>query len=267
MFQHSDTVFRCDFCEKTFKTPYALKDHVVVHTKEKRHICYICGEAFGHHSGLRVHIKKHTGDKTYSCQTCGKSFHTSSHLRSHSFVHELEKRHRCVSMCFGEQTILRSIYLVTQKQSQICEIWYRFKSNTTRKVRKLLHNCQPKETNKMGPLPQLSAKRISKTVKYDSCQWKETTKVLKYGTTVIQNDNLSRNAVHQLACWERAELLAFRLYCVFFMPSWLFVFLSCMLSGEVCGIRLYRFLIIVFSSMFLKNRVTHLRKTDKEGIW
>ena len=38
-------------------------------------------------------------------------------------------------------------------------------------------------------------------------------------------------------CWENADLLVFHLRCVFFMPSLLFVFLSRVVSGGVCGIR------------------------------
>ena len=44
------------------------------------------------------------------------------------------------------------------------------------------------------------------------------------------------------------ELLAFHVCCGFFTQSWLFVFLSRVVSGEVCRIRLCRFLIIAFLS-------------------
>ena len=44
--------------------------------------------------------------------------------------------------------------------------------------------------------------------------------------------------------------LGLPLCCVFFMQSWLFVFLSHVVSREVCGIRLFRFPIIAFSSTF-----------------
>ena len=45
------------------------------------------------------------------------------------------------------------------------------------------------------------------------------------------NPNVALQSVD--ICWERADLLAFRLCCVFFMPSWLFVFLSRVISWEV----------------------------------
>ena len=54
---------------------------------------------------------------------------------------------------------------------------------------------------------------------------------------------------------EIADLLAFPLCCAFFMPSRLFVFLSRVVSEEVCGIRLYRFLIIAFLSIKAESSI------------
>ena len=48
-------------------------------------------------------------------------------------------------------------------------------------------------------------------------------------------------------CWERAVLLAFRLFCFYFMPSLLYMFLSRLVSGRGCRIGLYCFLSIAFS--------------------
>ena len=50
-------------------------------------------------------------------------------------------------------------------------------------------------------------------------------------------------------CWERADLLAFRLCCITLCRLECF-FLSRMVSGAGSGIRLYRLLIIAFSSPF-----------------
>ena len=49
-------------------------------------------------------------------------------------------------------------------------------------------------------------------------------------------------------CWERAYLLAFRLYWFTLCRLNCLFFLSRMVSGEGCGIGLYRFLIIAVSS-------------------
>ena len=53
-------------------------------------------------------------------------------------------------------------------------------------------------------------------------------------------------------------LLAFHLFCCFyFMMSWLFVFLSRLVFGAGCGIHLYRFVIIAFSSSFQIKNINH----------
>ena len=49
-------------------------------------------------------------------------------------------------------------------------------------------------------------------------------------------------------CWERTVLLAFHSCCFYFYGVVLYMFLSRLVFRAGCGIRLYRFLIIVFSS-------------------
>ena len=60
-------------------------------------------------------------------------------------------------------------------------------------------------------------------------------------------------------CWERVVLFTFRLYCFHFVPSYCTCSIPVLVFRAGCGIWLYRFLIIAFSSTFhyaeVQNRI------------
>ncbi|XP_033475261.2 uncharacterized protein LOC117252466 [Epinephelus lanceolatus] len=91
--------FKCDTCERVFKSKFHLQRHQTIHTGEKPYSCKICGKDFRHNSTLKVHIRTHTGEKPYSCKVCGKRFSDNSPLKRHMRVHTDEKKTYTCKTC------------------------------------------------------------------------------------------------------------------------------------------------------------------------
>ncbi|XP_077291617.1 uncharacterized protein LOC143915064 [Arctopsyche grandis] len=89
------TPHRCDICLKYFKTKRILKQHISIHTSEKRHKCETCSKSFFKRSNLINHIRIHNGEKPYKCERCSKCFVTTSSLNKHMKLHTGEKPHKC----------------------------------------------------------------------------------------------------------------------------------------------------------------------------
>ena len=52
-------VYKCEFCEKAFKTMHQKKDHHNIHTGETPYTCTYCCKTFKFRSKLYVHIYRH----------------------------------------------------------------------------------------------------------------------------------------------------------------------------------------------------------------
>ena len=50
--------FACPLCSKTMKRKDHMKDHILIHTGEKRFFCTICHRFFNRKSSLNRHIEK-----------------------------------------------------------------------------------------------------------------------------------------------------------------------------------------------------------------
>ena len=85
--------FSCSHCGKSFssKSNY-LKNHLVLHTGEKKYKCVQCERTFSQSGHLRTHMMTHTGEKRYSCVQCLKSFSRGSSLKKHTMIHTGEEK-------------------------------------------------------------------------------------------------------------------------------------------------------------------------------
>lgn len=51
----------CRFCGKTFSCPSLLERHMVVHSEERSHWCFVCDKGYKHITGLKKHVEKCEG--------------------------------------------------------------------------------------------------------------------------------------------------------------------------------------------------------------
>ncbi|GLV44433.1 Meiotic central spindle [Carabus blaptoides fortunei] len=75
---------KCEICNQFYKTPGALKTHLVTHG-DKKFVCSDCGRGFI--SNLTVHLRTHTGETPYICPVCQKGFYDSSSMKKHCRGH------------------------------------------------------------------------------------------------------------------------------------------------------------------------------------
>ncbi|XP_046851689.1 mucin-17-like [Xenia sp. Carnegie-2017] len=87
--------WKCNHCEKAFRHPFGLQQHVFTHTGERPHKCTQCPKAFYSSNDLRRHSRIHSGERPYKCKHCDKTFATTISLKTHTFIHTGEKPHRC----------------------------------------------------------------------------------------------------------------------------------------------------------------------------
>ena len=86
--------FKCEICEKSFKTMEILKVHARIHGPDDErytHCCEVCGRKFTQKANLESHMRIHTGDKPFKCDFCSKSFSQKGNLDEHRRTHTGEK--------------------------------------------------------------------------------------------------------------------------------------------------------------------------------
>ncbi|XP_053622250.1 zinc finger protein 724-like [Plodia interpunctella] len=99
----------CEQCGRLFQSMALLKDHMWVHTGEKRFKCERCDKSFTQKTNLVFHMRVHSATRpTYECPLCGKHFAFFNNRRRHMFIHTGLKPFKCESCgkCFttaGEQ--------------------------------------------------------------------------------------------------------------------------------------------------------------------
>ncbi|XP_075989893.1 uncharacterized protein LOC142985544 [Anticarsia gemmatalis] len=99
----------CEQCGKIFQSMALLKDHMWVHTGEKRFKCDRCTKSFTQKTNLVFHMRVHSATRpSYECPLCGKHFAFFNNRRRHMFIHTGLKPFKCdtCGKCFttsGEQ--------------------------------------------------------------------------------------------------------------------------------------------------------------------
>eukprot|EP00794_Sanderia_malayensis_P005445 gene5445-6127_t len=87
--------WKCDRCEKAFRHPFGLQQHIYTHTGERPYKCDQCSKAFYSANDLRRHKRTHSGERPYSCSHCKKAFSTTISLKTHTYIHTGERPHKC----------------------------------------------------------------------------------------------------------------------------------------------------------------------------
>ncbi|KAL4703496.1 hypothetical protein ACJJTC_011298 [Scirpophaga incertulas] len=86
----------CEQCGRIFQSMALLKDHMWVHTGEKRFKCSTCDKSFTQKTNLVFHMRVHSATRpTYECPLCGKHFAFFNNRRRHMFIHTGLKPFKC----------------------------------------------------------------------------------------------------------------------------------------------------------------------------
>ena len=77
--------FKCDECNKQFKSLGSLRVHQKRHRGIWAYHCAVCGQGCSSKYGLNGHMVREHNDPAYkmSCVHCGKTFSRKDHLKIH----------------------------------------------------------------------------------------------------------------------------------------------------------------------------------------
>ena len=92
-FHHDgSTIYVCSICGKVAASPSALLNHKkYVHEEERKYKCSYCDKAFKRPKNLQEHIATHTGQDLYQCPHCPQTFKVSANMHHHrKKVHPVE---------------------------------------------------------------------------------------------------------------------------------------------------------------------------------
>ncbi|KAM9316348.1 uncharacterized protein PAF06_007354 [Gastrophryne carolinensis] len=91
----TETVYKCNKCDKTFFTRSGYRKHQRNHAEDDRNVCGECGEAFADQTSLDLHKEVHLREKPWLCTVCHKQFRLQSHLAKHKRIHTGQRPYTC----------------------------------------------------------------------------------------------------------------------------------------------------------------------------
>ncbi|XP_073821909.1 transcription factor grauzone-like [Musca autumnalis] len=74
----------CPYCSKVSPNIAAHKSHIQYsHTMQRRHACHLCEKAFRRPKELKEHLSTHTGEALYTCPYCPRTFISNANMHKH----------------------------------------------------------------------------------------------------------------------------------------------------------------------------------------
>ena len=91
----------CTICDKAFPFKSGLRQHMIVHKKQKRHRCFAgnCNKTYKWASDLNCHVKTHV-DRRYQCPDCNYSSREEQLLKRHLKKHINVFKYKCMYCTF-----------------------------------------------------------------------------------------------------------------------------------------------------------------------
>lgn len=174
-------VYKCSYCDITYRHKFNLRIHEAVHTGNKPYKCDQCEAAFILKGRLKKHSKTHSG---YPCAECEFKGETWSALRKHKKSHR-KKCPRCHKQ-FASEIFLQK-HLSTHDQNHVfqcsqCSLSYKSSRNLNAHTRavhdKVKFSCDVchKQFSFKKSLVQHKAKKHCPGVLTDSTNGKRTIK-------------------------------------------------------------------------------------------
>lgn len=145
MKSHSeDRPYKCDTCQRSFKTMASLQNHKNTHTGMRPHKCKQCIGAFTTSGELVRHVRyKHTFEKPHKCKMCEYASVELSKLKRHMRSHTGERPYRCEFCSYASSDthkLKRHLRTHTGEKPYHCEICQaRFTQSNSLKAHKLIH--------------------------------------------------------------------------------------------------------------------------------
>lgn len=80
----------CSLCGKKVRE---IKKHILSHTGECPYKCTFCDKGFKSTYALKIHTRQHTNEKPFICEYCSMSFYQKTSLLTHlKSKHEIQNK-------------------------------------------------------------------------------------------------------------------------------------------------------------------------------
>ena len=110
--EHKDVEYKCQFCDRTFKTYGGKRKHEILHLPP-RHFCEYCEKGYHFLNELKEYRRYHTKEDLEECDQCHKKFVSKRYLKKHMKSHENEgkrfKCDQCIRTCSSELNLKQHV--------------------------------------------------------------------------------------------------------------------------------------------------------------